>query len=42
MAAIPGTATVRKTLIERTLTYLEALERDASGNPDLLRELADS
>ncbi len=39
---INGTVAVRVSLIEQTLTYLEALEKDAAGNPALLRELIDA
>jgi tetratricopeptide (TPR) repeat protein/tRNA A-37 threonylcarbamoyl transferase component Bud32 len=42
MGAIPGTTPLRKELIESTLTYLEALAREAGDNPELLRELSAS
>ena len=42
LAAVPGTTALRKTLIDSTLSYLEALARDAGDDPALLRELADS
>jgi len=42
LAAVPGTTPVRKTLIDSTLSYLEALARDAGDDPALLRELAGS
>ncbi len=42
MSAVPGTTPLRKELIESTLSYLEALARDAGDNPALLRELAAS
>jgi non-specific serine/threonine protein kinase/serine/threonine-protein kinase len=42
MAAVPGTTALRKDLIETTLTYLEALARDAGDDPALLRELSAS
>jgi eukaryotic-like serine/threonine-protein kinase len=42
MSAVPGTTALRKDLIESTLTYLEALARDAGDDPALLRELAAS
>ena len=41
LARINGTLTIRKTLIEKTLTYLEALAKDAADSPPLLRELID-
>jgi non-specific serine/threonine protein kinase/serine/threonine-protein kinase len=42
MAAVPGNTPLRRELIESTLTYLEALARDAGDNPALLRELSAS
>ncbi len=42
LANINGTLTVRKALIEKTLTYLEALAKDAADSPPLLRELIDA
>jgi non-specific serine/threonine protein kinase/serine/threonine-protein kinase len=42
MASIPATLPLRKTLIERTSAYLEAVSRDAGDNVALLRELANS
>lgn len=41
LAGINGTLTVRKALIEKTLSYLEALAKDAADSPALLRELID-
>ncbi len=42
MAEINGTVALRVELIEKTLTYLEALQVDAGDNPALMRELLDS
>src|SRR5262245_14032584 len=42
LGAVSGTTPLRKTLIESTLLYLEALAGDAGDNPALLRELAGS
>ena len=42
MGAVAGTTPLRKELIESTLSYLEALARDAGDNPALLRELTAS
>lgn len=42
LASINGTLTVRKALIEKTLTYLEALAKDAADSPPLLREVIDA
>jgi eukaryotic-like serine/threonine-protein kinase len=42
LAAVPGTTPLRKELIESTLTYLQALARDAGDDPTLLRDLAAS
>jgi tetratricopeptide (TPR) repeat protein/tRNA A-37 threonylcarbamoyl transferase component Bud32 len=42
MGAVAGTTALRKDLIERTLSYLEALARDSGDNPAILRELAAS
>ncbi|MBZ5608699.1 MAG: serine/threonine protein kinase [Acidobacteriia bacterium] len=42
LESINGTVAVQAALIEQTLTYLEALEKDAAGNPALLRELIDA
>ena len=42
LANINGTVALRKTLIEKTLVYLEALSRDAADSPELMRELIDS
>ena len=42
LAALNGSVTLRKSLIEETLVYLEALGKDAAGNPALTRELIDS
>ena len=41
LAAINGTLTMREALIEKTLSYLEALAKDATDSPALLRELID-
>ncbi len=40
MEAIPATLELRKLLIERTTTYLEAVSAEASGNVPLLQELS--
>jgi eukaryotic-like serine/threonine-protein kinase len=42
LAAVDGTVGIRRSLIEQTLVYLEALSVDASDNPALMRELIDS
>jgi tetratricopeptide (TPR) repeat protein len=42
MGAVAGTTPLRKDLIESTLSYLEALAKDAGDNPALLRELSAS
>lgn len=42
LAGIPATTPFRKTLIDSTLKYLEAMARDAGDNVDLLRDLARS
>jgi hypothetical protein len=42
LEGIPATLPLRKTLIEQTLTYLEAVSRDVGNNVVLLRELANS
>jgi len=42
LAAVPGTTPLRKTLIDSTLSYLEALAHDAGDDPALLRDLAGS
>jgi len=42
LAVVPGTTALRKTLIDSTLSYLEALARDAGDDPALLRDLAGS
>jgi tetratricopeptide (TPR) repeat protein len=42
LEGIPATLPLRKTLIERTLVYLEAVSRDVGNNVVLLRELANS
>jgi eukaryotic-like serine/threonine-protein kinase len=42
LESIPATLPLRKTLIDETLTYLEAVSRDAGTNVALLRELANS
>ena len=39
---IPATLPLRKTLIDDTLTYLEAVSKDVGDNVPLLRELANS
>lgn len=41
LAGINGTLTMREVLIEKTLSYLEALAKDAADSPALLRELID-
>jgi eukaryotic-like serine/threonine-protein kinase len=42
LESIPATLPLRKTLIEQTLRYLEAVSRDVGNNVSLLRELANS
>ena len=42
MESIPATLPLRKTLIEQTLTYLEAVSQDVGNNVSLLRELSNS
>jgi tetratricopeptide (TPR) repeat protein len=42
LEGIPATLPLRKTLIEQTLVYLEAVSRDVGNNVVLLRELANS
>jgi tetratricopeptide (TPR) repeat protein len=42
LETIPATLPLRKTLIEETLRYLEAVSRDAGNNVPLLRELSNS
>ena len=42
LEGIPATLPLRKTLIEQTLIYLEAVSRDVGNNVVLLRELANS
>jgi eukaryotic-like serine/threonine-protein kinase len=42
LEGIPATLPLRKTLIEQTLVYLEAVSRDVGHNVSLLRELANS
>ncbi len=42
LESIPATLPLRKTLIDETLRYLEAVSRDAGTNVPLLRELANS
>jgi len=42
LAGINGTVRLRQSLIERTLVYLDALDKDAAGNPALMRELIES
>ncbi len=42
MESIPATLPLRKTLIDRTLAYLEAVSREAGNNVPLLRELSNS
>lgn len=37
---LPGSAPVRHLVIERALTYLDRLSRDAGGDPSLLRDVA--
>src|SRR5262249_54783826 len=41
MADLNGSVELRVLMIEKTLVYLEALQKDASGNPALMRELID-
>ncbi len=41
MAEIDGTVALRAELIEKSLSYLEALQRDAGDNPALVREVMD-
>jgi tetratricopeptide (TPR) repeat protein len=41
MAEINGTVALRAQLIEKSLLYLEALQRDAGDNPALMREMID-
>jgi len=40
MEAIPATLELRKTLIEQTMTYLEAVSKEAGDNVPLLQELS--
>jgi eukaryotic-like serine/threonine-protein kinase len=40
IAKIPGTTEARKLLVDNTLKYLQALERDSRDSPELLRDLA--
>jgi non-specific serine/threonine protein kinase/serine/threonine-protein kinase len=42
LESIPATLPLRKTLIEQTLAYLEAVSQDVGNNVSLLRELANS
>ena len=42
LARIDGTVSLRASLIEQTLAYLEAMSKDARDNPALLRELIES
>ena len=42
LASINGTVRLRQSLIERTLAYLDALDKDAAGNPALMRELIEA
>jgi tetratricopeptide (TPR) repeat protein len=42
LESVPATLPLRKTLIEQTLVYLEAVSRDVGNNVSLLRELANS
>jgi serine/threonine-protein kinase len=42
LEAIPGTLPLRRTLIEETMKYLEAVSKDAGGNVPLLRELSNA
>jgi non-specific serine/threonine protein kinase/serine/threonine-protein kinase len=42
LESIPATLPLRQTLIERTMTYLESVSRDAGDNVDLLVELANA
>jgi non-specific serine/threonine protein kinase/serine/threonine-protein kinase len=42
LGAVAGATPLRRSLVESTLQYLEALARDAGDNPALLRELAGS
>jgi tetratricopeptide (TPR) repeat protein len=42
LADVNGATAIRKSLVEKTLVYLEALWKDAAANPDLTRELVDS
>jgi non-specific serine/threonine protein kinase/serine/threonine-protein kinase len=37
---LPGATPVRKLLLDRAVQYLDSCTRDAAGNPDLQRELA--
>jgi tetratricopeptide (TPR) repeat protein len=42
LESIPATLPLRQVLIERTMTYLESVSRDAGNNVELLRELANA
>lgn len=42
MEAIPATLELRKTLIEQTMKYLEAVSAEAGGNVPLLQELSNA
>ncbi len=42
LAGINGTVAIRKSLVEKTLIYLEALWKDSAGNRALTRELIES
>jgi tetratricopeptide (TPR) repeat protein len=41
MAEINGTVALRAQLLEKSLLYLEALQRDAGDNPPLMRDMID-
>lgn len=40
LSKIPGTTRARKILVDKSLAYLDGLASEASGDPDLQRELA--
>jgi non-specific serine/threonine protein kinase/serine/threonine-protein kinase len=42
LGRVAGATSLRKTMVDETLVYLETLARDAGDSPDLLRELSAS
>jgi tetratricopeptide (TPR) repeat protein len=42
LASVNGATAIRQSLIQKTLVYLEALWKDAGGNPNLTAELLDA